>query len=222
MTTAPAISLRRLTLRDHQGRPLVADLDLEIAPGQATVLTAAPEVGNAILRAVVGLWPAQEGEARLLGEEVRWLPRARAEALLARVGYVPRYGALVSNLPLRENVALPLRWHRHLGRSEAIEEAARAAARFGVGELPSVIPPLASVELRRRVALARAVVLSPEVLVLDDPTEDLDPATAVELAGQLAEAARALGAAVLATSHENLVAGALAATTLTLDDPSTP
>ena len=222
MTAAPAISLRRLTLRDHLGRPLVTDLDLEIAPGQAAVLTAPPEVGNAVLRAVVGLWPAQEGEARVLGEEVRSLPRARAEALLARVGYVPRYGALVSNLSLRENLVLPLRWHRHLGEPEARHEAARAAARFGVDELPAVIPPLASVELRRRVALARAVVLSPEVLVLDDPTEDLDPATATEVAGQLAAAVRALGAAVLATSHEDLVAGALSANTFTLDVPSTP
>jgi phospholipid/cholesterol/gamma-HCH transport system ATP-binding protein len=221
--TAPAaIALRGLSLLDHLGRPLVHGLDLELAPGQAVVLTGPPEVGNAVLRAVVGLWALAGGEARLLGEDVRRLSRGAAEALLARVGYVPRHGALVSNLPLRENLALPLRWHRHLAGPAALAEAARAAARFGVDPLPPVIPPLASVEVRRRVALARATVLGPEVLVLDDPTEDLDPGTAMEVAGRLAAAARELGAAVLATSHEPFVADALGAPTLTLEKPGTP
>jgi ABC-type transporter Mla maintaining outer membrane lipid asymmetry ATPase subunit MlaF len=217
-----AVSLRRLSLADRSGREVVAGLDLELAPGEAVVLSAPPEVGTAVLRAVVGLEAPSSGEARLLGEEVRALPRARAEALLARVGYLPRHGALVSNLPIRENLALPLRWHRHVAGQAALDEAARAGERFGLTELPAVIPPLVSVAVRRRVALARATVLGPEVLVLDDPTEDLDPSTSADVAGRLAEVARALGAAVLATSHEDDVPAALGARVLTLSPASTP
>jgi phospholipid/cholesterol/gamma-HCH transport system ATP-binding protein len=217
-----AVALRRLSLLDASGRPLVADLDLEVAPGEAVVISAPPELGTAILRAIVGLERPASGEARLLGEEVRSLPSARAEALLARVGYLPRHGALVSNLPIRENLVLPFLWHRHMTRADALEGARRAAGRFGVEGLPAIIPPLASVAIRRRMALARATALGPEVLLLDDPTEDLDPRTSGDVAGRLAETARALGAAVLATSHESDVPMALSARVLTLTPASHP
>lgn len=216
MTTVNAIALSRLTLSDHLGRALVTHLDLELAMGESVVLATTPEIGNAILRTVVGLKDPDSGKALVFGEEVRSLPRMRAEALLARVGYVPRYGPLLSNLPLKENLALPLRWHRHLDVETAGSEAARAAQRFGVEEVPSQIPPLVSAEVRRRLALARAVVLSPELLVLDDPTEDLAPAAAAEVADRLARAARDLNAAVFTTSHDHAVAEALGARTLFL------
>ena len=217
-----AVSLRSLSLLDRTGRPLLAGFDLELAPGERVVLSGPPEIGTALLRAVVGLEAPAAGEARVLGEEVRALGRAAAEALLARVGYLPRHGALVSNLPIRENLALPLRWHRHLTGQAVLDEATRAAGCFGVVGLPALIPPLVSVALRRRVALARATVLGPEVLVLDDPTEDLDPATSDEVAACLAAVARALGAAVLCTSHEDEVPSALGARLLTLHPASTP
>jgi phospholipid/cholesterol/gamma-HCH transport system ATP-binding protein len=217
-----AISLRGLSLLDRSGRPLLTGFDLELGPGEVVVLSAPPEIGTALLRAVVGLVAPAVGEARVLGEVVRALGRAGAEALLARVGYLPRHGALVSNLPIRENLALPLRWHRHLTGPAVLEEATRAAGRFGVVGLPALIPPLVSVALRRRVALARATVLGPEVLVLDDPTEDLDPATAAEVSACLAAVARTLGAAVLCTSHEDEVPTALGARVLTLHHPASP
>ena len=216
MTRAPAIFIERLTLHDHHGRAFVADLDLELSRGESLVLAASPEIGNAVLRAVVGLKDPDKGRALLLGEEVRSLPRARAEALLARVGYVPRYGPLLSNLPLRENLALPLRWHKHLGADRAFSEAARAAECFGVSELPAQIPPLVKVELRRRLALARSVVLSPEVLVLDDPTEDLAPAAALDVARRLSRLAREMNAAVFIASHDPALTEALNAKTLNL------
>ncbi len=75
---------------------------------------------------------------------------------------------------------------------------------------------------RRRVTLARATVLEPELLVVDDPTEDLDPAAADEIADRLAAAAKELGAAVLAASNDFRVGAALGARTLLLASPVHP
>jgi len=111
---------------------------------------------------------------------------------------------------------LPLRYHRRLGATAVPEAALKAAARFGLPALPVSIPPLSSVLLRRRVTLARATVLDPVLLVVDDPTEDLDPAAADEIADRLAAAARELNAAVLAASNDFRVAAALKARTLLL------
>jgi len=219
---SPALEISGLSLDDRDGQPLVRDFSLALAPGERVVVSGPVETTSGLLRGVMGLEPPVAGTVRMFGEELASLPRAQAEALLVRVGYAPRMGALVSNLPLRDNLLLPLRYHRRLAATEIPDAALRAAARFGLVALPVAIPPLVSVLLRRRVTLARATVLDPVLLVVDDPTEDLDPASADEIADQLAAAARELNAAVLAASNDFRVATALRARTLLLAQPVHP
>ena len=216
---SPVLEISALSLDDRDGQRLVRDFSLALAPGERVVVGGPVETTSGLLRGVMGLESPVGGAVRMLGEELSTLPRARAEALLERVGYAPRTGALVSNLPLRDNLLLPLRYHRRLAATAVPEAALRAGARFGLASLPVAIPPLVSVLLRRRVTLARATVLDPVLLVVDDPTEDLDPASADEIADQLAAAARELNAAVLAASNDFRVATALRARTLLLAQP---
>jgi phospholipid/cholesterol/gamma-HCH transport system ATP-binding protein len=216
---SPALEISGLSLDDRDGQPLVRGFALSLAPGERVVVGGPVETTSGLLRGVMGLEPAVAGTVRMFGEELASLPRAQAEALLVRVGYAPRTGALVSNLPLRDNLLLPLRYHRRLAATEIPDVALQAAARFGLAALPVTIPPLASVLVRRRITLARATVLDPLLLVVDDPTEDLDPAAADEIADQLATAARALNAAVLAASNDFRVSSALRARTLLLAPP---
>lgn len=219
---SPALDIAGLSLDDEDGRPLVRALDLALAPGERVVVGGPVEITSELLRAVMGLQAPVAGAVRVLGESLSTLSRARSEAVLERVGYSPRQGALVSNLPLRDNLLLPLRYHRRLPAGEVPELAKAAAARFGLAALPAVIPPVVSVLTRRRVTLARATVLEPELLVIDDPTEDLDPAAADEIADRLATAVRELGAAVLAASNDFRVGAALRARTVLLAPPVQP
>lgn len=219
---SPVLEIASLSLDDRDGRPLVRDFQLILAPGDRVVVAGPVEHTSGLLRAVMGLDPLSGGSVRLFGEELLALPRPRYEALLERIGYASRVGALVSNLPLRDNLLLPLRYHRRLSMKEVPEGAKKAAARFGLAALPVAIPPVVSVQTRRRVTLARATVLEPLLLVIDDPTEDLDPAAADEIADQLASAARELGAAVMAASNDFRVATALRARTLLLTPPVQP
>lgn len=216
------LEIAGLSLDDGDGRPLLRDLDLALAPGERLVVGGPVEATSGLLRAVMGLEPVSGGTVRLLGEALATLSRARAEAVLSRVGYAPREGALLSNLPLRDNLLLPLRYHRRLAAGEVPQAAATAAARFGLDALPVAIPPVVPLVTRRRVTLARATVLDPELLVIDDPTEDLDPASADEIADRLAAAARELGAAVLAASNDFRVGAALGARTVLLSSPVPP
>jgi len=213
------LEIAALALDDRDGRPLVRGLDLSLAPGERVVVGGPVEITSELLRAVMGLEAPAAGSVRLLGEALGASSRERSEATLARVGYAPRHGPLVSNLPLRDNLLLPLRYHRRLPTTGVPEAATRAAERFGLGSLPVEIPPVVSVLTRRRVTLARATVLEPALLIVDDPTEDLDPAAADEIADRLAAAARELGAAVLAASNDFRVGAALGARTLLLAAP---
>lgn len=191
----------------------VAGLDLALRAGEALHLHGPVEAASAVLRALVGLERPRAGRARLLGEDAWALPRRRAAALLARVGWLPRQGALLANLTLRENLLLPLEYH---GRDAAPARVAAALAAFGLDEAPDQRPERLPLPVRRRVALARAALLDPLLLVLDDPLDDLDAATAASLAAALAAWARVPGRALLVTSPDPSLGAALGARSLPL------
>ncbi|MBK9518069.1 MAG: ATP-binding cassette domain-containing protein [Anaeromyxobacter sp.] len=215
---APCLEAAGLALDGPDGGPLVRGLDLALRPGQALQLHGPTEAGAAVLRALLGLARPRAGTVRLLGQDPSALRRREAAGLLARVGWLPRDGALLANLTLRENLRLPLEFH--LGHREG-EEAlaareAAALARFGLADAPDVRPEHAPLPVRRRLALARAVVLDPALLLLDDPLDDLDEAASAALAADLAAWAGHPGHALLVTSPDPALAAALGARHLDL------
>lgn len=180
MDAPPLLEARGLSVTARSGGVRVAGLELAVRAGERAVLVGPIEAASAVMRALVGVELPDAGTARVLGEAPAALPRREAAALLARVGWYPRTGALLANLTLRENLLLPLQFHRPRDRSAAAVAAA-ALARFGLEHAEDVRPEEVPAPVRRRVALARAILLDPEVLVLDDPLDDLEEETAREL-----------------------------------------
>ncbi len=189
-----------------------AGLDFALHAGEALHLLGPVEAGSAVLRTLLGLGRPRAGAVRLLGADPAALPRRAAAALLERVGWLPRQGALLANLTLRENLRLPLEYH---GRAAAGREAAALAA-FGLADAPDVRPEHVPLPVRRRVALARAVLLEPLLLILDDPLDDLDEATAASLTAALAGWARQPGRALLVASPDHALGAALGARRLAI------
>jgi ABC-type transporter Mla maintaining outer membrane lipid asymmetry ATPase subunit MlaF len=216
MDAHPAAEARDLTVVAREGALRVEGLSFRLEQGGALVLSGPVEAGSAVLRALVGVEEPRAGSARVLGERPATLPRDAAAALLARVGFHPRSGALLSNLTLRENLLLPLQFHRRLDPAEAGRAEAAALARFGVAAAPEVRPEDAPLPVRRLVALARATLLDPELLVLDDPFDDLDDDVAADVLAALAAWARERPRALLLTSHRAGFAATLRAPVLPL------
>ncbi len=191
-------------------------LAFRVHAGETLVLVGPIEAGSAVLRALVGIDRPDAGRARLLGELPALLPRDDAAALLARVGWHPRSGSLLANLTLRENLLLPLQFHRRPSAAEAARATSAALARFGLEEAADVRPEEVALPVRHRVALARATLLDPELLVLDDPLDDLEEAAAREVLSALAAWARERPRGLLLTSHRTGVASTLRAPALPL------
>lgn len=216
--TSVLVETGSLGVAARDGSLRVRGLDLRVRAGERAVLVGPADAGEAVLRAIVGVDLPESGSARLLGAEVASLGSREACALRARAGWLPRRGALLANLTLRENLLLPLAFHR---RGAAAREEGRvrsALARFGLEEAPDVRPEEAPLALRRRVALARAVLLDPEVLVLADPVDDMEESDEEEILAALAAWATEGGGsrALLVAAQRHSVAGPLAAATLTL------
>jgi ABC-type transporter Mla maintaining outer membrane lipid asymmetry ATPase subunit MlaF len=215
-TSTPLVEAERLAVTARAGGLRVDGLDLRLEAPGALVLVGPVEAASAVLRALLGIDRPDGGVARVLGETPGALPRAGAAAVLARVGFLPRSGALLANLTLRENLLLPLQFHRHLEGADAERAAAAALARFGLTEAPAVRPEEVALPVRRRIALARAMLLDPDLLVLDDPLDDLDEDVAREVVAALTAWTRERPRGLLVASPYARTASTLRAAALPL------
>ncbi len=208
---APLAEARGLHVAPRGTGLSVRGLDLALGPGEAVLLLGPVDAGAAVLRALLGLEPPVAGEARLLGRDPAALAPRALDAARARVGWLPRDGALLANLTLRENLLLPLQFHGGGGG-----DAARALRRFGLDDVPDLRPEYVPLPVRRRVALARAVLLDPPLLLLDDPADDLEEEVAAELLAALAAWVAEGPRALLAASPDHVTALPLQARLLPL------
>ena len=197
------ITLERLTL----------DLSFHAEPGRTTVVVGPNGAGKTtLLRAIAGLIPVDDGMIVLDGSPLDD-PRARAfvPAEERSVGYVFQRDALLPHLSATANVAFGLR-ARGMPRRRATSEARAALERFGLGYVADARPARLSGGQRQVVALARAVVTQPKVLLLDEPLSAIDAAARPALRRRLREVAVGDAAVRIIVTHDPTEALALADT----------
>jgi osmoprotectant transport system ATP-binding protein len=178
----------------------VGPIDLDVPAGETTVLIGPSGCGKStLLRLMIGLIAPDRGSVRFGGTEIR---PATAPALRRRMGYVVQEGGLFPHLTARRNIVLLA---RHLKR-ETGEMAARVAALSHLTHFPrdalDRYPAQLSGGQRQRVALMRALMLDPDVLLLDEPLGALDPMIRHALQTELRDIFRALGKTVVLVTHD--------------------
>jgi osmoprotectant transport system ATP-binding protein len=184
----------------YQGRRVVDGIDLEFEPGRTTALIGPSGCGKStILRLLIGLIEPDAGTIAFDGPP---LERATLERARLRMGYVVQQGGLFPHLTARANVTLMA---RHLGWSSGrIDERLDrllAMTRFPVDGLERYPSELSGGQ-NQRVALMRALMLDPEVLLLDEPLGALDPMIRFDLQQDLRDAFESLGKTVILVTHD--------------------
>ncbi|MBB6349963.1 peptide/nickel transport system ATP-binding protein [Nonomuraea muscovyensis] len=217
----PVLQVRDLAVA-QPGRLLFQGLGLELAAGDfVAVLGPSGSGKSTLLRTLAGLHPAARGTVTLLGEQLPWPVRERTPAARRAVALVGQNPLDTLNPARRLRAALhrPL---RHLPRAEARAEAARLLAAVGLpADLAHRYPGALSGGQRQRAALARALAGQPALLLADEITAALDPATTAEVLDLLDRLRHGTGLAVLAVTHDPSVA-ARADRVLTLHHHPTP
>ena len=195
--------LRRDYLRGDETIHTLQDVDLDIERGSFVALMGPSGSGKTtLLNLLAGIDRPTAGSIRIDGNEVAGLGRsALASWRSATVGYVFQLYNLVPVLTAYENVELPLLLHP-IGGAERHRRVAEALARVGLGDRHGHYPRQLSGGQEQRVAIARAIVTEPRLLLADEPTGDLDRASAGQVMDLLRELNRERGQTIVMVTHD--------------------
>lgn len=178
MATQPILEMTAVEIADasHTGHGKVRAVDWSVDPGECWVVAGVQGSGvSAFLETAAGLRPVGSGALRLFGRPLAELRGDAVSEIRTRVGFLfSGSGRLFDSLTAIENVTLPLRYHHRMSMEAAVEEVRPLLEWLELQSVIGAMPSRLGRGLRLRVALARALALRPELVVLDDPVAGLD------------------------------------------------
>lgn len=186
------------------GRQVVLDgVDLDIPPRQTTVVLGPSGSGKSVmLKHMVGLLRPDEGQVFFDGQRIDHLRDRDLRLVRLQIGFLFQLGALFDSDTVAENVAFPLIEHTRLSPTERRERVREALRRVDLAGMEDKLPSQLSGGQRKRVALARAIVLQPRVILYDEPTTGLDPVLSDGIDQLVVRMKRELGVTGIVVTHD--------------------
>ena len=165
---------------------------------------------SVLLKHLVGLIEPDAGEIWVQGKRVDQLNRPDLNALRLRIGYLFQGGALFDSMTVEKNLDFVLRRHSELSRQERIEQIHEAIAWVNLPHAAKQYPAELSGGQKKRIALARAIILRPDILLCDEPTTGLDPASVRTVSNLIMRLKAERGITTIAITHDLLCAEIIA------------
>ena len=210
------VQLENVGLRYGSGPEVLRDISLSLATGSFHFLTGPSGAGKtSLLRLLYLAMRPTRGTVRLFDRDVSRLVRKRRPALRRRIGVVSQEFGLISHLTAAENVALPLRIAR-ASAGEIREHVTELLRWVGLGRELDELPAALSDGQKQRVAVARAVIARPDLLLADEPTGNVDETVAMRLI-HLMEELNKVGTTVVVATHDESLASRFAHPAFALD-----
>jgi phospholipid/cholesterol/gamma-HCH transport system ATP-binding protein len=197
------VAVRNLTKKF--GEKLVLDhISLAIEKGKTTVVIGPSGCGKTVLiKHFIVLLRPSAGEVYFEGSRVDDLSERQLSGIRTRFGYLFQEGALFDSMTVAENIAFPVRQHHRIRSRREIEDIVKAKlAMVGLDGFQNYYPARLSGGQRKRVALARAIALDPEVILYDEPTTGLDPIRADIINELILKLKRELGVTAVVVTHD--------------------
>jgi phospholipid/cholesterol/gamma-HCH transport system ATP-binding protein len=189
--------------KSYKREQVLKGIDLDVHPGEVFVIMGPSGSGKSVLlRQLIGLEQPDAGEVRIAGEPVR-SPELMDHL---RVAMVFQSGALLNSLTVGENVGLYLTESLRKPAEEVARRVAETLEVVGLAGTEHKLPSELSGGMKKRVALARALIMEPQLILYDEPTSELDPLSAVLIGEEIAELNRRIGVTSVVVTHDRSLA----------------
>jgi len=218
---APAVAVENLQ-KSFGAHQVLNGVSLSVNRGETLAVLGRSGTGKSVmLRLIIGLDKPDSGSIRICDEDIAGMNIDQLGSIRKRMGFLFQHAALYDSLTVAENVAFPLRHHRremsNAERSTRVQELlVEVGLEGGLDRMPSDI----SGGMQKRVGLARALALEPEILLLDEPTAGLDPISSREIDDLILKLQRERKMASVVVTHDMVSAKAIANRLALLDQGS--
>ena len=196
------ITARQLSYR-ITGRSILRRLDLHVDKGQIVAVMGMSGAGKStLLKCLAGLLSPTGGRLLIEGTDIARMPERQLEPIRRRIGMVFQYAALFDSLNVYQNVSFGLRRHSNLSERELVEVARSRLSMVGLPRTENLMPSELSGGMQKRVGLARALTMDPDIVLYDEPTSGLDPITSATIAELICKTRDELGVTSVVVTHD--------------------
>ncbi len=185
------------------GRGILRNVSFRVEKGQSVLLAGNSGVGKStILKLILGLIKPTEGSIRVLGQEISHLPEKRLLQIRQQCGMVFQEGALFDSLTIEENVGFFLRENKKFTAEQVFHKVVEILEYLGLEQYLHYYPSQLSGGMKKRVAIARAIIANPSILLYDEPTAGLDPISANRVVELIDDLRTRMSVTSVIVSHE--------------------
>ena len=180
---SPVISIKGLYKSFGKNNDVLKGVDLFVNKGESLVVLGKSGSGKSVtIKCLVGLVVADKGEIKVFDTDISTLNNSQLNAIRLRVGFLFQNSALYDSMTVRENLTFPLKRHsKKLTAAEVENLVMEALENVGLAEAIDKMPSELSGGMRKRIGLARTLILKPEIILYDEPTTGLDTITSREI-----------------------------------------
>ncbi len=202
-TSKLAVSIRKLE-KSFGDNHVLRKIDLDVYQGENLVVLGRSGTGKSVLiKIIAGLLKPDAGQVTVLGEDVAALDLKQLRALRLKIGFSFQNSALYDSMTVRENLEFPLlRNSKNLTRAQVNKAVEQALDAVGLRQTIAQLPSELSGGQRKRIGIARTLIMQPLLMLYDEPTAGLDPITSVEINNLINEVQRLYNTTAIIITHD--------------------
>ena len=196
------IELKNIAM-EFDGRKILEDINLTVQEKEVLVIIGPSGSGKStLLRLIIGLTRPSAGEGWVQGSEISRMAEDELNQLRKNMGMVFQYSALFDSMSVGENVAFGLRQHTDLSEKEIEQVVRRKLRMVGLAGREKLMPSELSGGMKKRVSLARAIAVNPQIVLYDEPTAGMDPIMSSTINRLIVSTRRRLGVTSVVVTHD--------------------